>query len=162
MLFARSRGLDGLNLDLPHLWNAHCGAAALAVHLEVDRGDDGLDEDGTDRCEDLPVRSALRATAGGEQGLLLRWRGLCINLGRHNIARGWFVYTRNPSQTHGCGPGAGKLREPPLAEQDQARQQEHAPRHTPDQLPTRQHLFHQDQRGNRRHPQEVHHPRHKE
>jgi hypothetical protein len=39
VLFAGYRVLDRLGLDVPHLLNVHRGAAALAVHREVDGGD---------------------------------------------------------------------------------------------------------------------------
>ena len=52
-------------------------------------------------------------------------------------ARGRSVWVVSPYSSW-----PGWLREPPLAEQDEARQQEHTPRHAPHQLPARQHLLH--------------------
>jgi hypothetical protein len=49
VLFAGHRVFDGPGLDLPHFRNAHCGMATLTIHLEMDRGDDGLEDVGTNR-----------------------------------------------------------------------------------------------------------------
>src|SRR5215475_4650883 len=79
VLFAGHRVLDWLGLDLPHVRNAHHGAATLTVHLNVDGGNPGLQDGGIDDGENFPDRPAVASAVECQQRLALGRGGVLVD-----------------------------------------------------------------------------------